>query len=215
MIVVFLCGLAGFSIWRYLSINRDLAIQKVLFARLEEKNVTMLKKLDSQIVRGKQLAEEKKGLQEELKINSQKLYKLKKTLGNTRQELVKMKSIKEELSMANQKLRESQSILQARIDKLAIEKRGLLKKLSSIDELNALIEDLKKAGRIKVSSRIPVIKKAKKDADDIAGNRGYIIYRGMPTYKASPLKVSGGPTRARKGSPVDKSRVSIQVVPGD
>ncbi len=194
LIIVFLCGLAGFCIWRYLLANKDLASQKILFVQLEEKNISILKRLDSQITKGKQLAEEKKGLQEELRVNSRKLGELKKTLGSSKQELVKMKSISEELSRANQKLREKQNNLQARIEELAGEKKELLAKLSSIDELNALIEDLKKAGRIKVDRKIPVGKKTKKDADESMGNRGYITYHGMPTYK---------------------SRVSIRVVPGD
>lgn len=178
LIIIFLCGLAGFSVYRYLGINKDLFHNRRQIIELQDRNRVVSDRLERQIVQGAQLVREKKVLKQEININRQKLSQLKLELAESRQDLADLTRVSEEFKRANQALRQEQEDLRVKIEGLSRQKDALLAKLSSVEELRRIIKDLK---RTKTPNRQSLGQGKIKDIKQ--GNRGYVIYRGRSTYR--------------------------------
>lgn len=192
LIIIFLCGLTGFSIYKYAGINRELSRQKRHLAELNERNTVITRQLEEERAHLAQLREQKKFLEEEVALGKENLGQVKAELLNSQEELAILRRTVEELTAANQGLNQEQANLKAKIDALSSEKNALDAKISSIDELKKMIKDLVKAKRAQNRTRAVVKTGITKEIKE--GNRGYVIYQGKPTYN---------------------SKLSIQVIPVD
>lgn len=194
LIIVFLCGLSGFSIYRYLEMRNDLGWQKKRLASLKDKNVVITQRLEKQITQAVRLSQEKKALQDEIKISRQKLGQLRTELTGSRQELASLQRTIEELDNTNRVLKKKQDSLRTRINELSDEKDALLTKMNSIEKLKIIIRDLKRTKRTQPKRQGLVEGKIGEGRNKKQGNRGFVIYRGKSTHR---------------------SGVSIQVMPAD
>ncbi len=191
VVIIFLCGLAAFSLYKYTRINVDLGQKKQQITELEARNNAISQELEEQKARLAQATQEKKTLEEEVALGKQDLGQLKLELADSRKELANLQRTVEELTAGNQALQKEQAGLTAKIEELNTQKNALETKLSSVDELKQILKDLKKAKRtVRRNKAGKELNNKKTETAD--SNRGYIIYQGKPTFK---------------------SKVSIQVLP--
>jgi chromosome segregation ATPase len=178
LIIIFLCGVAGFSVYRYLGINKDLGHKKKQIIDLQDRNRAISDSLEKQVALKAQLARDKEALKQEIDINKQKLNQLKLELVESRQDLADLVRVSEEFKRINQDLRQKQEDLMAKIEGLSRQKDALLAKLSSVEELRQIIRDLKGT---KTPNRQSLGQNKTEDIKQ--GNRGYVVYRGRSTYR--------------------------------
>lgn len=184
LIIVFLAGLAAFSVYKYAGVNIDLNLRKKQLAELEQRNTAITRQLEGEKTRLIQVSQEKQNLEQEVALGKQNLEQLKVELAGGRQEIAGLERAIEELTAENHALSQKESTLRSKIDALSSEKGALEAKLGSIDELKQMLKDLvkaKKASRRKQSQTKIERRKTVKEAED--DNRGYIIYQGKPTHK--------------------------------
>lgn len=183
LIIFFLCGLAGFSVYRYVAVNVDLGHNKRQLAELEERNTAVNEELGRQKLRLEEAARQRIALEAQVSEGKKNLEQLKQELTDNRQEFTGLQKAIEELTQINQVLSQEQKVLQAKTEELSSQKSVLEAKISSVDELKQMLKDLirlkKNERRKKITSKETIVKEELKN-----GNRGYIIYHGMPTLKS-------------------------------
>lgn len=183
LIVVFLCGLAGFSVYRYLNIKTDFSRNIRQLKELDVKNITITKELEQKTVQITALSEENNTLKQEISKNEANLSELQAELGQSRDELSGLKASINELTDENRFLKEQESVLKAKLEELSGEKAGLEAKISSVNELKRMIKDLIKQKKAQRRRQSLPKESSVSGVENIEGNRGYIIYQGQPTSK--------------------------------
>lgn len=181
LIIIFLCGLSGFSLYKYAGINIDLGRQKKQLIELEARNNAITQELEEQRVRLSQVNKEKKNLEEEVTLGRQNLGQLKIELADSRKSLASLQRTVEELTAVNQNLNQEQAVLAAKIEELSSRKNTLEAKISSVEELKQMLKDLIKSKRTQRRRKARAKISTEQESKD--KNHGYIIYQGKPTFK--------------------------------
>jgi DNA repair exonuclease SbcCD ATPase subunit len=177
--IVFLAGIAVFtSVHYYTLLDQNRILQRLV--------ISYEKKLAD-------LEESKKSMEEQLNHEKEALdLQLKDTLEQLRQVTEELNASKDKVSgleKDNLALLESQKQLEAKANQIAKEKEALLAKLDSLDELKKLIHDLKtKMHQEKLAER-----RIKEEKELLNGNRGYLLFQGMPTVRGGKVRIEVTP----------------------
>lgn len=184
LIVIFLLGFSGFSVYKYLGARHNLERRTQELIGLREKNTAIAKDLEEYRVQTGELRQKNKALEEEINSRGLNLEQLKRELAVSRQELASLQRTIEELNLVNQGLSKQEEKMRLQVEELSSEKSALEGRLNSAEELKKMLRDLirrKRTERLRKET-VPEPKKDKKAGEE--GNRGYIVYHGKPTFKS-------------------------------
>jgi chromosome segregation ATPase len=179
IIIIALVILTGFSLSRYIYLQKaNLELVSVI-----KQNRTRIDELVTQLMSEKelnqQLAKEKDGLSKELLALSEQVKKADLEVAQAKEQLGAIATKINLLKKENTYLAQLKYSFDEKLTQAKKENESLEAKFNSLDELKKAIKDLKK----KMHDDRVAAKNPAKVAEQIDGNRGYIIWKGQTTLK--------------------------------
>jgi chromosome segregation ATPase len=188
ILIALLLGIIIFSVYKYI-----LSLKEQIMA-LEDEGQALMQTLEKERELEQKLTQENSELQDNLKVNEEKLTRLNDDFAQVQNAIEQLNSQVSGLIAENTTLKEKEDKLIKELTRVYNEKKGLQARLSSITELKKAIKELNKQV-YKVGAEVKEKIKAKNTAIR-EGNYGFLIKNSKSTYPAKvkievrPLSIS-------------------------
>jgi chromosome segregation ATPase len=197
IVIALLVGITLFSVFKYLmtlneknDLMQNLNQVKGQIASLELEKQNLLQTIDKEKESQKALTDENAALKEELK----NLAQVDENLQNS-QKTIEQLTAQIALSQAeNTALREEKNRLSLELTQVSQERDTLKARLSSIPQLKKTIREVK----VQIHKAKAMMREIAKKRRVIAGNRGFLMKNGKPTFPISKIKIEVMPASASK-----------------
>jgi len=195
LLVALMAGITIFSAYKYIvsikekyDLTHQLNDVKTQADALSKEKQNLLQTLEKEKKLNQQLFQENSGLQNSLKLSTEKVNQLENDLTLTQRAVEELNSQATALQVENTKIKADNAGLQNNLTSISQENENLKVKLSSITELKKAMGELKSQMR-KVRHQI----QKKIDTEQIQeGNRGFVVKQGKSTFPAK-VKIEVNP----------------------